>query len=334
MGLTYLGLLPHNDQLYDYLKYEIQPLVRQWTNCAYRVYKYNASNDVYLYEEVHTGTKFIGKFFHSARRPNHTAACQRMEREFHHLCYMRELGFDHGFHYVARPLGRNRDLNALLVIEFCYGEPLSGVITRAIRERNDALLFGKLTALAWFLSRFHNLTVNEYPVDFGEAYAYSGALISDVRRAGVANNGEAGELYWLRDRWAERPCMREDRQVIVHGDATPENFLFGDDKYVITFDLERLRRADRVHDVGRVAGELAHFFMAATGDRGRAEPFIGHFLWEYACHFPDRAAAFNSITRRVPFYMGMNLLRIARNGYLSWDYRKRLIYEGKQCLKG
>ncbi|MDD4817498.1 MAG: aminoglycoside phosphotransferase family protein [Victivallaceae bacterium] len=334
MSLNFLGMLTHSDHLYDYLRYEIQPQTAPCQHCDYRVFKYNASNDVYLYEEVHTGAKFIGKFFHSARRPNRAAAEQRMEREFHHLCLMRGLGFDRGPHYVARPLGRNRDLGSLLVIEYCYGESMSSVISRAIRENNDALLFAKLTALAWFLSRFHNRTVNEYPVDFNEAYSYAGSLIADVRRAGLLNGGEDAELYHLRDRWNGMPCVREDRQVIVHGDATPENFLFGDDKYVITFDLERLRRADRVHDVGRVVGELAHFFMAATGDRGRAEPFIGHFLWEYACHFPDRAAAFHSIAQRVPFYMGINLLRIARNNYLSSDYRRKLIYEGKQCLKG
>ena len=82
--------------------------------------------------------------------------------------------------------------------------------------------------------------------------------------------------------------MWADRQVWLHGDATPANFLFGHGLDVAAIDLERMKRGDRLFDVGRVAGELQHAFMAATGDAHRAEPFIGHFLWEYCCHFPDR----------------------------------------------
>lgn len=86
-------------------------------------------------------------------------------------------------------------------------------------------------------------------------------------------------------------------------------------------------------DVGRVAGELQHAFMAATGDRYRAEPFIGHFLWEYSCHFSDRRSAFDSITARAPYYMGLNLLRIACNGYINNHYGGRLVAEAKEVLR-
>ena len=81
--------------------------------------------------------------------------------------------------------------------------------------------------------------------------------------------------------------MWEDQQVWLHGDATPANFLFGRGMDVAAIDLERMKRGDRMFDVGRIAGELQHSFMAATGDKARAEPFIGHFLWEYCGHFPD-----------------------------------------------
>ena len=148
----------------------------------------------------------------------------------------------------------------------------------------------------------------------------------------IGANG-ANELYYLRDRWREQPKMWEDCQVFVHGDATPDNFLFGDGLAVISFDLERLKRADRVFDTGRVAAELMHFFLLMTGNKYAAEPFIGHFLWEYACHFPDRERTFEQTTRRVPFYMGTTLLRIARNPWLDWNYRLRLIHEAKQCLR-
>ncbi|MBN2809632.1 MAG: aminoglycoside phosphotransferase family protein, partial [Deltaproteobacteria bacterium] len=119
-----------------------------------------------------------------------------------------------------------------------------------------------------------------------------------------------------------------------HGDATPENFMAGGGLSIVAFDLERCHRDDRVFDVGRIAGELKHFFLMATGNKYAAEPFIGHFLWEYACHFPDRNRAFGSITGRVPFYMGLTLLRIAHNNWVSPAYRRCLIDEAKACLRG
>jgi len=88
-----------------------------------------------------------------------------------------------------------------------------------------------------------------------------------------------------------------------------------------------------VLDLGRVAGELQHYFLRHAGDRWLAEPFIGHFLWEYACHFPDRDVSFASITRRIPFYAGLTLLRIARNMWIDDDYSRLLLNEAKKMLR-
>jgi hypothetical protein len=102
---------------------------------------------------------------------------------------------------------------------------------------------------------------------------------------------------------------------------------------VAAIDLERMKRGDRMFDVGRIAGELQHAFMVGTGDKYRAEPFIGHFLWEYCSHLPDRDAAFISVTGRAPYYMGLNLLRIARNDYISEQYSAQLVEQAKVLLR-
>ena len=73
--------------------------------------------------------------------------------------------------------------------------------------------------------------------------------------------------------------------------------------------------------------------MRDAGNWHRAEPFIGHFLWEYSRHLPDRERMFESITGRVPFYMALNLLRIARNDYISQDYSRRLVSRAKKLLR-
>lgn len=330
--MQYLGHLPFIDPLYGYLKNHIQPQLNNQKDVDYRVFRLNGSNDVFLYEEKYSKTKLIGKFFQSDYSRTSEAAFRHMLREYHHLSLMRKNGFSGSPHYVPRPLGCNADLNHLLVIEYCQGQLLSDVITQAIQSQDESLLFNKLTALAYFLASFHNQTADfSVRVNFEENIDYLNALIERLISADIEQH--PSELYGLRDCWQEQSKMWEDVPVLVHGDATPANFMCGDGLHIIGLDLERLHQTDRVFDTGRIAGELAHFFLLQTGSREGAEKFIGHFLWEYACHFPDRKQAFDSMNRRIPFYMGMTFLRIARNNWLSWRYRKKLLAEGKICLR-
>jgi aminoglycoside phosphotransferase (APT) family kinase protein len=334
MYRIYLGRLSEHDPLHGYLQHDIQP---QITGAAghsqYRVFRLNGSNDVYLYEDRNTGTKIIGKFFLSSRKKDAVKAISRLTREFDNLCMMRDYGLMGYPHHVVRPLGRHYSMNALLVTEYCEGELLSDVIREVIQSGDHGKLYQTLTALAYFLSAFHNRTAIGVGVEFHQDCEYLDRLINRLQEIRALGGDEAGELYWLRDQWRNQSRMWEDQKVLVHGDATPENFMFGGGLHVIAFDLERTKRADRVFDTGRIAGELKHFFMRATGKEDAADPFIGHFLWEYACHFPNRDRAFQSITGRTPFYIGMTLLRIARNSWIDPDYRRRLINEAKECLR-
>ena len=334
MNGTYLGRLSQHDPLHGYLQYDIQPQISGDSNhSTYRVFKLNASNDVYMYEDRNSGSKVIGKFFLSARKNNAVKAASLLTREFDNLCMMRDFGQTGYPHHVVKPLGRNYSMNALLVTEYCEGELLSEAILEAIRTGEHANLYHKLTALAYFLASFHNRTATGKGVEFHEECDYMDRLVIKLFENHTIGRGDARELYWLRDQWRNQPRMWEDQKVLVHGDATPENFRFGVGLKVMAFDLERTKLADRVFDTGRIAGELKHFFMRATGNKDAAEPFIGHFLWEYACHFPNRDSAFQSITGRTPFYMGTTLLRIARNSWVAPEHRHRLIHEAKECLR-
>lgn len=333
MGKKYLGLLQNEDPLYDYLKYDIQPQLTDFCDFpVYQVYRLNASNAVFLYEEKSTHIKIIGKYFYSEREENRQIAARRLQKEYDSLQTVRDFGFDQPPLYVAKPLGKNSDLGELLMVECCEGELLSSVISRAIFEKNNDLLFDRLSLLAFFFAELHNRTaVIEKDVDFDPICNYMKRVI---RQCDDLLNKEDIELFrsFCRN-WHDRAEMWEDCRVLVHGDATPENFMFSQDGSVKTFDLERCTYADRIFDIGRIAGELKHFFLMNAGNKFAAEPFIGHFLWEYATHFPDREETFESITRRVPFYMGLTLLRIARNFWIDRDYRRRLITEAKTCFQ-
>jgi thiamine kinase-like enzyme len=328
----YLGHLPHNDPLRDYLSACILPQIGIAGHPVdFRVFRMKAAK-VYLYEEQHTRTPVIGKFFANGTQDNGESA-RRMQQEFENLQQLRGYGLNRSPHHVVRPLGANVCINSVLVEEYCGGASLSSVITDAIYQNERRELFAKLTALAYFMATLHNRTANGYGVNFADDCAYLDRLVRKLRSKHFIGEHEADELYWLRDRWRDQPRMWEDQQVFVHGDATPSNFLFGDGLHVIAIDLERMKRADRVFDIGRIAGEIQHFYLQGLGDKFAAEPFIGHFLWEYACHFPDRERAFRSITSRVPFHMALTLLRISRNSWISQTHRRRLIEEAKITLR-
>jgi hypothetical protein len=274
----------------------------------------------------------VGKFFvnGSTHGPR---ATERMGQEFENLQVLRGYGLRGYPHHVVRPLGTNGSLNGILVEEYCGDAPLSCFINGAIHHDRTAQLYAKLTALAYFLATLHNRTANGHNVDFSEDCAYLDRLVKKLESKHIIGTWDVEELHWLRDLWRDKPRMWEDRQVFVHGDATPSNFLFGEGLSVMAIDLERMRRADRAFDLGRIAGELQHFFLQATGNKYAAEPFIGHFLWEYACHFPDRQRAFQAITARIPFQMALTLLRIARNSWVGAAHRRQLVVEAKIILR-
>jgi aminoglycoside phosphotransferase (APT) family kinase protein len=334
MGGRYVGHVARHDPLYDFLSQILcdRMGIHQRTP-QFRVFRLSGSNEVYSYEEKFSRARVICKFYGPKFGWDRDKAAWIASQEYESMQTLRGYDLVGSPHHVIRPLGVSREINAVLAMEYYGGEEFSHAIGRAIQQRDDAHLFWRLKALAYFLATQHNRTANGASVDFDADCRYFDGLVRKLRRHHRVGQWDVDELLWLRERWHDRPEMWQDQQVWLHGDATPANFLFGHGLDVAAIDLERMKRGDRMFDVGRVAGELQHAFMQATGDRRRAEPFIGHFLWEYSCHFPDRQAAFKSITGRAPYYMGLNLLRIARNDYISDDYSAKLVGQAKKLLR-
>ncbi len=330
----YVGYVAGTDPLHDFLSNVIhEDMGVREAQPAFRVFRLAGSNEVYAYEEKHSGTKVICKFYGPRFGSDPDKAASMARQEYEGLQTLRGYNLVGSPHHVIRPLGMSRDINGMLALEYYPGEPFSTAIARATQHRDDAHLYWRLKALAYFLATLHNRTANGANVDFEPDCRYFDTLVGKLRKRERIGQWDVDELSWLRDLWRERPRMWQDRQVWLHGDATPANFLFGHGLDVAAIDLERMKRGDRMFDVGRVAGELQHSFMRDTGDRHRAEPFIGHFLWEYSCHFPDRGQTFESVTSRAPFYMALNLLRIARNGYIDREYSGRLVAQAKRLLR-
>ena len=334
MNGNYVGYVAGQDPLHGFLSRIIRDRMGvPDPQPAFRAFRLSGSNEVYAYEEKFSGTKIICKFYGPKFGWDRDKAACVARQEYEGLERLRRYHLVGSPHHVIRPLGVSGDINGVLAVEYVSGEEFSHAIARATRYGDDAHLYWRLKALAYFLATQHNRTANGATVDFDPDCRYFDKVVGRLKNADRIGQWDVDELSWLRDRWRDRPKMWQDRQVWLHGDATPAKFLFGHGMDVAAIDLERMKRGDRMFDVGRVAGELQHSFMRAVGDWRRAEPFIGHFLWEYSCHFPDRERTFESITARAPYYMGLNLLRIARNDYIDGDYGGRLVARAKKLLR-
>jgi aminoglycoside phosphotransferase (APT) family kinase protein len=334
MNGKYVGYVADHDPLYDFLHRIMRDdMGVRAPQPAFRVFRLSGSNEVYGYEEKSSGTKIICKFYGTRFRGDRDRAARMAQQEYDGLELLRRYDLVGSPHHVIRPLGLNPDINGVLALEHYSGEEFSHAIARATRHGDEAHLYWRLKALAYFLATQHDRTANGAGVDFDADCRYFDTVVGRLEKDHRIGQWDVDEFFWLRDCWRDRPRMWQDRQVWLHGDATPANFLFGDGMDVAAIDLERMKRGDRMFDVGRVAGELQHAFMRTTGDRHRAEPVIGHFLWEYSSQFPDRRRTFQSVTSRAPYYMALNLLRIARNDYIDREYSGRLVAQAKELLR-
>ncbi len=333
MNGTYVGKLRAGDPLHGFLaRIARDRMGVPGHDDVFRVFRLSGSHEVYAYEGRSTAVRVIGKFFGPRYGWDRDRAAGAAQREYESLRTLRGYGLLGSPHHVIRPLGIDHEINCVLALEHYDGEQFSHAIDRALHG-DDGHLYWRLRSLAYYLATQHNRTANGATVDFDADLGYLHHLLGLLHDRARIARCDVDELAWLGELWRERPRMWQDRQVWLHGDATPANFLFGPGWDVAAIDLERCKRGDRMFDVGRVAGELHHAFLAATGDPWRAEPFLGHLLWEYSGHFPDRDATFASITSRLPYYMALNLLRIARNEWISAGYGGDLVHRAKVLLR-
>ncbi len=315
----------------EYLKEEIFPQLASPPYGEIEVSEVSYKKPVYLFLERWKNIVVVGKRF-KVESILLEDAWLEADKEYLNLKLLRErFGMSGSTDYVVAPLGRSKELSALLVTEKAPGETLDYYIDRAVYEQQHEQLFDKLSHLARFFVKLHHISETDRTVPPDLPQSYMQRLLDHLRRGLLSPSEEAAIEQYSSRWWDEESIFVTDREVIVHGDATPTNFLFYANS-VVGIDLEEMKWADRCWDLGFMAAELKHHFMWRMGDGWAAEPFIGHFLWEYAVNYGD-TRFFHAVTRKIPLYMALGLLRIARNNWLGEHYRKNLVVEAEQCLK-
>ena len=325
MYARYLGTLPWHDPLQEVLRSRLFAGVH---DPIFHVAAISDSHRVYRYHEERSRLSVVGKFVGTDEPDDSKRA--RILGEYGNLVTLQEMGFDNCPRRVVRPLGREESIGLAVVEENVRGRDLDHFLLLAARGDFDPLRHA-LRGLAAFLAALHRSSATGRDADLGHLSWYTDRLIERLRHRTVLDAGAAQEIWRLRDRWLGRSRMRVG-ETIVHGDATPTNFLFGEGEDVVAIDLERMKHADPAWDLGMVCGEIKHAFLWRAGNGWAAEPFIRVFLEGYAAAFPDPGGMFRAVTRRLPFFMALTELRIARNEWLSWQHRLQLVREARACL--
>lgn len=266
-----------------------------------------------------------------AAADQHEERAWLMRREFGNIQQVRDLGLDRHPLRAVRALASHPDLGCLLVEEYVPGPDLHSAVREAAMHRAHSLLRTRLGQVAAFLARLHNASAIEHVCDDREGLAYLEKVIEQLIGGDVISLEQAESLDRIRQRWHTAGELNGAGQVLVHGDATPTQFLFPGDSELVAIDFERLHYADRAADIGRIAGELRHLFASYALDPWASEPFIRGFYDDYYRAAPQ-AGDFGWLTERARFYMGCSELRIARNSWEDTGHRRWLAGEAVACL--
>ncbi|QYZ79134.1 aminoglycoside phosphotransferase family protein [Methanofollis formosanus] len=217
---------------------------------------------------------------------------------------------------VAGPVAVNRTFNCALVTTYVPGTPLGTHI------KNRSSLSSRLSAVAGVMRRLHARSSSSY-----EKTREFSTFHDVLDQVGLPDD-DRDRFNRLLGEWWRSGDLDRRRGCMIHRDATPANYLFTEDG-VTAIDFESAwTRAHPVHDLGILCAEMKNLFRKRYGDPGAAEPYVGHFLREYAGSTDE----FEAITTAFPFFMAEGYLRTARLKVDDGD-RRWLIREAERCLK-
>jgi aminoglycoside phosphotransferase len=291
----------------------------------------SSSRPVFRFISGEKGTSAVGKFFHAF--PPQAPADRGLAQEYNNYLWAAYLGLagNHGSRRIPRLLGRRPEIRLGLLLEDIPGWDLDHLVAQAGDEEKADLLYRGLENLAELLAFFHNRPLPSSPAAPQAALGYLDKLRGQLQEMGLLTPEDDEALEEEGLAWELHLHGFPDRQVLAHGDVTPTNLLFPAG-VAVALDLERLGGADRLWDLSWVAGELKHTWTWRHAAPEQAEPYIRHFFSAYLYAMGAPRALADRVYRLNPFFMALVELRIARNLYLTWDYRRGLVHEARRCL--
>ena len=292
----------------------------------------DADRSIYLCREISSGTVVVCKFFGRRCDLPRFECSKLLNHEFDCLNRLRVEGLDHAPLAVVRPLAKVEELGCLLAEEYVRGRSMDYYIQKAAHEGQGQRLVRKLNLLADFFAKLHQSTSCRAASGFSRVANSFRCIVRELARGRVVGSAEVDDFFDLCDRWEALDAMWSERSCLVHGDATPTNFILHPQDGVTAIDLERMHSGDPLYDIGMFAAELKHHFALRILDAQAAEPYIGQFYRRYCGAYSDSESRFRKMTFRSRFFMALGELRIARNPWLPAEHRKWLVQEARRCL--
>jgi aminoglycoside phosphotransferase (APT) family kinase protein len=256
-----------------------------------------------------------------------------LHREHDNMLVLRSQGFDAGRHLVPRPLAMSDAIDWVLLEEFVEGRNIHQIIREAIFF-GGGLMEPSITVTAELLARFHRLQAPADLLPRKDAAAYYDKVVAQLRAGEVISAEVARRLEEIGGRWNASGILSEYEPLMIHGDATPEHFLYDDTApRMHVIDLESLRLGDPAEDLGYLTGEIKHHFWTYTRDPWSSEAAIRRLYDAYAYTAGLSRNEAERLTERARYFMGCAELRIARNAWLPFEHRVELAAEAERCLR-
>lgn len=310
MAPRHVNTLSPGDPFRDWLVEEVVRHRLRNKECSVNVFKYNSSHTVCRYQFEGENLSVMAKFFaEPTGRLKDYNPYKGMMNEYRNLKKAATAI------NVAIPLAVNKKFNCVLVTEYIPGRSLASYFD------HQEKLYEKLTKIAHVLRQLHENTKSSY--NKKNEFRNYHEVLDHLKLDHATREG----FNKLLGQWWYSSLLNREHGCMVHRDVTPSNYIFyKDEPYALDFESSWLH-AHPVRDLGILAAELKNEFELHRGGGRKAEPYIGHFLWEYSRDEKD----FNYVTRILPFFMSIGLLRSAR--LHEGDYRNYLIKEAGECLK-
>ncbi len=310
----YVGTLAPGNAFRDWL---CQVLGERLGDRNSRVYVYKikpASHTVCRYEFPKQGFSVVAKFYAEPTGwMRDYDPFRAMENEFNTLKQIESI-VD-----IPRPLAIHRDFHCALLTEYIRGRSFYEYMSDINKEGR---LYDKLTSIADLQRRLHDRTKSEYRKDWVFARFHN---VLDHLMLEAKTRAEYNRLLGA---WWYSPLLDSQSGCRIHGDPNPMNYLFSHHRvYMLDYESS-MEHANFVHDLGIIAAELKSYFAIQRGDARMAEPYIGHYIWKYSHNEQE----FHAITRALPFFISLGLLRMARMK-LGTDHRDFVFRESKACLE-
>lgn len=310
MAYQYVNTLRPGDPFRDWLAHEVVGHRLHNKQCLVNVFKHNSSHTVCKYQFEGEHFSLIAKFFSepTGKLKNYDPR-RGMMKEY------RNLEKAASIINVAKPLAVEKKFNCVLVTEYIPGKSLAWYI------RHDDKLDERLSAVAHMLRQLHENTKSSYikENEFRNYHEVLDHLKLDHDTRQTFNK--------LLGKWWYSSRLNRECGCMVHRDVIPSNYIFYKGKpYAIDFESSWFQ-AHPVRDLGILTAELKNEFERHKGGAWKAEPHIRNFLLEYSKGEKD----FKYITKVLPFFMSIGLLRSAR--IHEGSYRNYLIREACECLK-